>query len=68
MAPEKISKLLKYEYIIYSFEARDVKLQICNYSCEISKSRDFMNTLKNFATSVFAHTSISYSAEVCIYL
>ena len=25
---------------------------ICNYFCEISKFRDFMNTLRNFAKSV----------------
>ena len=28
---------------------------ICNYFCEISKFRYFMNTLRNFAKSVFAH-------------
>ena len=28
---------------------------ICNYFREIFKFRDFMNTLRNFAKSVFAH-------------
>ena len=33
------------------------RFRICNYFCEISKLRDFMNTLRNFAKSVFAHIS-----------
>ena len=31
------------------------RFRICNYFREIFKFRDFMNTLKNFAKSVFAH-------------
>ena len=30
------------------------KFRTCNYFCEISKFRDFMKTLRNFAKSVFA--------------
>ena len=33
------------------------RFRICNYFCEISKFRDFMNTLGNFEESVFAHIS-----------
>ena len=47
--------LLKYEYIIYSLKHVIWRFRICNYFCEISKFRDFMNTLRNFAKSVFAH-------------
>ena len=56
MAPEwlseKISDFEKYERIIYSFEARDLEIRICR---EIFRYRDFMNTLNNFAKSVFAY-------------
>ena len=48
-------KLLKYEHIIHSFEAPARRFRICNCFCEISKFRDFMNTLKNFGKSVFVH-------------
>ena len=51
----KHSKLLKYERIIYSFEARDLEIRICNYLREIFRYRDFMNTLRDFVKSVFAH-------------
>ena len=33
------------------------RFPICNYFYEISKSRDFMNTLRNFAKLVFAYIS-----------
>ena len=57
MASEKNFKLLKYEHIIYSFEESDLEFRLYNYFCEISKFRDFMNTLRNFTKSVFAHIS-----------
>ena len=61
MAPEKNFKLLKYEHIIYSVEARDVEISnFCNYFCEILKFRYFKNTLRNFAKSVFAHISAKF--------
>ena len=53
MAVRKKFKLLKYEQIIHSFEARNLEIGIRNYFCEIFKFRDFMNTLRNFAKSVF---------------
>ena len=56
----KSFKLLKYEHIIYSFEARDLEMSICNYICEISKFHNFMNTLRNFAKSVFTHISAKF--------
>ena len=33
------------------------KFRMCNYFCEISKFNDFLNTLRNFVKSVFAHIS-----------
>ena len=36
------------------------RFEICNYFREISKFRDFMNTLRNFAKSVFAHISAKF--------
>ena len=36
------------------------RFRICNYFCEISKFRDFMNTLKNFVKFVFAHISAKF--------
>ena len=32
-----------------------LRFRICNKFCEISKFRDFINTSRNFAKSVFAH-------------
>ena len=55
MAIRKNFKLLKYKHIIHNFEARDLEISICNYFREICKLCDFMNTLRNFAKSVFAH-------------
>ena len=57
MAPEKTFGLLKYEHIIYSFEAHDLE-SLNNYFCKIYKFSDFMNTLKNFLKSIFAHISM----------
>ena len=36
------------------------RFRICNYFCEISKFRYFINTLRNFAKSVFAHISAKF--------
>ena len=44
------------EHVVWRF-------RICNYFGEIFKCRDFMNTLGNFAKSVFAHIL----AKVIIY-
>ena len=60
MAPEKKFKLLKYERIVYSFEARDLEISNMHYFCEISKFRDFMNTLRKFAKSVLAYISAKF--------
>ena len=66
MAPEwavqKNFKLLKYEHIIYSFNLKHViwRFLICNYFCEIFRFRDFMNTSRNFAKSVFAHIFVKF--------
>ena len=58
MAPEKNLKLLKYEHIALKHVIW--RFRICNYFCEISKFRDFMNTLRNFVESVFAHISAKF--------
>ena len=44
--------------------------RISNYFCEISKFHDFMNTLGNFAKSLFAHISVKlkYLAKQYLYL
>ena len=57
MAPEWLSEKIpdfKYEYIIYSFEDVIWRFRICNYFREMFEFSDFMNTLRNFAKSVFA--------------
>ena len=33
---------------------------VCNHFCEISKFGDFMNTLRNFTKSMFAHISAKF--------
>ena len=33
---------------------------MCSHFCEISKFRELMNTLRNFAKSVFAHISAKF--------
>ena len=37
------------------------RFRIYNYFCEIFKFHDFMNTLRNFAKSVFAHIFTFYT-------
>ena len=50
-------------YIVLKHVIR--RFRICNYFCEISKFRDFMDTLRNFAKSAFAHifTKFKYFAK-----
>ena len=36
------------------------RFRICNYFCEISKFSDFMNILRNFLKSVFAHIFVKF--------
>ena len=45
------------------------RFRIYNYFLEIFKFRDFMNTLKNFAKTAFAHIfeKFEYFAKVIIY-
>ena len=45
------------------------RFRIYNYFREIFKFRDFMNTLRNFAKSVFAHilAKFAYFAKVIMY-
>ena len=51
--PKKF-KLFKYEHIIDSLKHVIWRFRICNYFREMFKFREFMNTLRNFAKSVFA--------------
>ena len=60
MAPKKF-KLLKYEHIALKHVIW--RFRVCNYFCEISKFRDFMNTLRNFAKSVFAQFLLTESPD-----
>ena len=61
MAPEKNFKLLKNEHSIYIALKHVIwRFRICNYFCEISQFRDFMNTLRNFAKSVLAHIFVKF--------
>ena len=56
MALRKKFKTLKYEHIIYIALKHVIwRFRICNYLHKIFKCRGFMNTLRNFAKSVFAH-------------
>ena len=50
------------KYVVWRF-------RIYNYFREMFKFRDFMNTLRNFAKSVFAHifAKFEYFAKVIIY-
>ena len=61
MAVRKNFKLLEYEhikyehiYIILALKHIIWRFRICNYFREMFKFRNFMNTLRNFAKSVFA--------------
>ena len=55
MAPEKSSDFQKMNILYIALKHVIWRCRICNYFCEISKFRDFMNTLRNFAKFVFAH-------------
>ena len=53
---ENISTFKNMNILYIALKHMIWRFRICNYFCEISKFRDFMNTLKNFAKSVFAHS------------
>ena len=57
-------KLLKYEQIMLKHVVW--RFRIYNSVLEIFKFRDFMNTLRNFAKSVFAHifAKFEYFAKI----
>ena len=57
---KKSFKLLKCAHMIIALKHVIWRFQICYYFCEISKFRDFMNTERNFAKSVFAHISAKF--------
>ena len=44
--PFNLSEIVALKHVIW-------RLPICNYFCEMFKFRDFMNTSRNFAKSVF---------------
>ena len=52
---EKISSFKNMNMLYIILKHVVCKFRIYNYFCEIFKFRDFMNTLRNFAKSVFAH-------------
>ena len=58
---KKIQTLkIRAYYILLALKHVIWRFRICNYFCEISKFRDFMNTLRNFAKSVSAHISAKF--------
>ena len=60
MASEKISNLKNMNILYIALKHVISRFRICNYFYEISKFRDFMNTLRNFAKSVFVHISAKF--------
>ena len=64
MAPErlfeKISDFKIMNILCISLKHVVWRFRICNYFREIFKFGDFMNTLRNFAKSVFAHIFAIY--------
>ena len=73
MAPEQLFKKIsnfKNMNVLYIILKHVVwKFRIYSYFRGIFKFRDFMNTLRNFAKSVFAHIFVKfeYFAKVIIY-
>ena len=65
---EKISNLKNMNILYIILKHVVWRFRIYNYFREISKFRDFMNTLRNFAKSVFAHifAKFKYFAKVYI--
>ena len=57
MASEKNFKLLNINILYIALKHMIWRFRICNYFCEISKFRDFINTLRNFTKFLFAHVS-----------
>ena len=72
MAPEwlfeKISNFKNINMLYINLKHVVWRFQIYNYFHEIFKFRDFMNTLRNFEKSVFAHifAKFEYFAKVII--
>ena len=52
---EKISNFKNMNILYIALKHVIWRLRICNYFLEISKFRNFTNTLRNFAKSVFAN-------------
>ena len=73
MAPqqlfEKISNFKNMSVLCIILKHVVWRFRIYNYFREIFKFRDFMNTLRNFAKSAFAHifAKFEYLAKVIIY-
>ena len=60
MAIEKTSDFRNMNILYIALKQVIWRFRICNYFCEISKFRNFMNTLKNFAKSAFAQISAKF--------
>ena len=73
MAPEwlfeKISNFKNMNMLYINLKQVVWRYRIYNYFREIVKFRDFMNTLRNFAKSIFAHIFAKFEnfAKVIIY-
>ena len=62
---------LKIIHILYiSLKHVVWRFRIYNYFREIFKFRDFMNTLRNFAKSAFAHifAKFEYCYQLCVFM
>ena len=60
-APEEISNFYDMNILYIALKHVIWRFQVCNYFCKISNLFcDFMNTLRNLAKSVFAHTSAKF--------
>ena len=62
MAPEKSPNFKNMNISHIALKNVIWRLRICNYFCKISKFRDFINTLRNFAKSAFAHISAKFKS------
>ena len=60
MDPEKISDFQNMNISYIALKQVIWRFRICDHFREISKFRNFMNTLRNFAKSVFAHISAKF--------
>ena len=57
---KKISNFKNMNILYLALKHVIWRFRVCDYFYEISKFRDFINTLRNFSKSVFAHISAKF--------